>query len=493
MRWLIGAFALVGSGRAFELLGYVENWNDATWWDTSVPGACLQGCFHPETYFNRTAPYSSINYGFVFFTSNPNASQISCKDNPNRSSWVNCPVWDGHTIYISEESKEDSGVIDNLTDVASQNAGLIAIAETVRLGRMHPAGPKRTKISVGGWSDFARFGTDENAAKAAKLIAKLVRFTLADGVDVDLEHLTPFAADFPLRDEFGAVATFIVALRKELDDLQSTWVQSVIARRDALQEQYDQYTDMDAPPFFETSLAYLDEVATNGVPHLEISWSTRFNSFVPADTPFNYLKKGCKAPNETFATDNEGKKLWPRIGSSVDTVNIMAYDASGLAFDYKQVLQNFVDGGVPKQKIVMGFEPGEQAANGVWEGMAVDMATTRLIKEGGYGGCMVWAANPNQVQAPRGLRLTPEVAEGMAEILQPEFRWAPVPGGAPVYTKADPVSGWLQARRSNHEHEHEGNDARAHLPTRGSLQRPRGKRMAMAALAPLTWSETMGL
>jgi len=102
---------------------------------------------------------------------------------------------------------------------------------------------------------------------------------------------------------------------------------------------------------------------------------------------------------------------------------------------------------------------------------------------------MVWAANPNQVQAPRGSRLTPEVAEGMAEVLKPEFRWGP----APVYTKADPVSGWLKALRSNHEQEHEGNDARAHLPTRPSLQRPRGKRIAMAALAPLTWSETMGL
>ena len=356
---------------------------------------------------------------------------------------------------------------------------------------MHPAGPKRTKISIGGWSDFARLGTDENAVKAAKLIGMLVRITLADGVDVDMEHLTPFAADFPLRDEFGAVATFIVALRKELDDLQDTWVQSVIARRDALQEQSDEYTDMDAPPFFETSLAYLNEVAANGVPHLEISWSTRFNSFVPAGSPFNYLKKGSKAPNETFATDNEGKKLWPRIGSSVDTVNIMAYDASGLAFDYGQILQNFVDGGVPKHKIVMGFEPGEQAANGVWEGMQVDMATTRLIKQGGYGGCMVWAANPSRVQAPRGQRLTPEVAEGMAAILEPEFRWGP----APVYTKADPVSGWLKGMRSrrNASHEHAAKDARAHLPTRPSLQRPRGKRVAVASLAPLTWSEAMGL
>ena len=145
VRWLLSALALVGAGRAFELLGYVENWNDATWWDTSVPGACLQGCFRPETYFNRTAPYTSLNYGFVFLTNNPNASQISCRDNPNRSTWVNCPVWEGHTIYISEESKEGSGVIDNLTDVSSQSSGLIAIAETIA-ATTHPG--KLVRIGV---------------------------------------------------------------------------------------------------------------------------------------------------------------------------------------------------------------------------------------------------------------------------------------------------------------------------------------------------------
>ena len=46
---------------------------------------------------------------------------------------------------------------------------------------------------------------------------------------------------------------------------------------------------------------------------------------------------------------------------------------------------------------------------------------------------------------------------------------------------------------SKDEGEHKGNDARAHLPTRPSLQRPRGTRTTYAALAPLTWSETMVL
>ena len=39
----------------------------------------------------------------------------------------------------------------------------------------------------------------------------------------------------------------------------------------------------------------------------------------------------------------------------------------------------------------MGFEPGEQAAGGKWEGKPVDMATARMVKRRGFGGCMVVA------------------------------------------------------------------------------------------------------
>ena len=101
----------------------------------------------------------------------------------------------------------------------------------------------------------------------------------------------------------------------------------------------------------------------------------------------------------------------------------------------------------------MGFEPGEQAAGGEWQGKAVDknaarrltLALTltpilslvlalalargpgpgpdpdpdpgpspdptpdpspspnpnsRLVRDGGYGGCMIWGANPSEVTTP---------------------------------------------------------------------------------------------
>ena len=126
----------------------------------------------------------------------------------------------------------------------------------------------------------------------------------------------------------------------------------MFARKDAMEQQFsaafgdggdgglETFEDkLSVSPYYETHLAYLMEVASNGVPHLEISWSTRFNAFVPDDDPYNYLKPGTPKPNTTFETDNEGKRLWSRIKDSVDTVNIMAYDASGLYFDYELPLE----------------------------------------------------------------------------------------------------------------------------------------------------------
>jgi len=121
---------------------------------------------------------------------------------------------------------------------------------------------------------------------------------------------------------------------------------------------------------------------------------------------------------------------------------------------------------MPSQ-IIMGFEPGEQAAGGKWEGKVVDMQTARLVKRQGYGGCMVWAANPSAVQAPRGAKVAPEVAAGLARILEPSWRF----GQVPVYTKADPNTGWLPAVRGEAAQHRHKESARSHLPARLPLSR----------------------
>jgi len=118
----------------------------------------------------------------------------------------------------------------------------------------------------------------------------------------------------------------------------------------------------------------------------------------------------------------------------------MAYDATGLKFDYKQIFDNFARlGNVDLRKVNMGFEPGEQAASGVWEGLDKDKATTQYIKDNNIGGSMIWAMNPNAKQAPTGSTLCPKTAAALNPILQPTYAWGP----APTYSKVNPSTGFL--------------------------------------------------
>merc|ERR1711865_1350864 len=91
------------------------------------------------------------------------------------------------------------------------------------------------------------------------------------------------------------------------------------------------------------------------------------------------------------------------VGHLIDTINIMAYDAGGIHINMETVLQNFVafsgDAGIAG-KINIGFEAGEQAAGGVWEGLDADKKFAKFAKDNQFGGAMIWAANPNPVQQP---------------------------------------------------------------------------------------------
>ena len=59
---------------------------------------------------------------------------------------------------------------------------------------------------------------------------------------------------------------------------------------------------------------------------------------------------------------------------------------------YKDVFDTFARH-IDPSKIVMGFEPGGQAAGGVWEGMAIDKSVIDYIASIPYGGSMFWAIN----------------------------------------------------------------------------------------------------
>merc|ERR1712139_296345 len=112
---------------------------------------------------------------------------------------------------------QGSIAVNDATTVEEASPSIVAIAEVVRMAHMHPSGPKRTKITLGGWSDFARMSTPENGVKAAKLMAKFTAFTFAQGVDIDMEHLSPFTNNFEGADEFAAVNAFVDELRTQFD------------------------------------------------------------------------------------------------------------------------------------------------------------------------------------------------------------------------------------------------------------------------------------
>merc|ERR1711937_355021 len=60
-------------------------------------------------------------------------------------------------------------------------------------------------------------------AKAAKLMAKFVAYTFAQGVDIDMEHLSPFTNNFDDADEFEALNAFVDQLRTEFDTVSANW------------------------------------------------------------------------------------------------------------------------------------------------------------------------------------------------------------------------------------------------------------------------------
>eukprot|EP01064_Diplonema_japonicum_P023778 TRINITY_DN341_c0_g1_i6.p2 TRINITY_DN341_c0_g1~~TRINITY_DN341_c0_g1_i6.p2 ORF type:complete len:452 (+),score=175.86 TRINITY_DN341_c0_g1_i6:59-1414(+) len=446
MKTLLLVLLLTGVCSGNELLGYLEDWVNVKWWDNNIPGNCLMGCFEPQPYITSLKPYSSVNYGFTFLTENPTPSQVSCSNAPNGTSGGAsgpCPVWDGKAIYLAAASKNGAAAITPSTSAATP--GIVSIAESSRMAKMHPDGPKRFKISLGGWSDFARVGSVQNARSIAKLMGKLVLWTFADGVDLDFEHLTPFAT-INGDDEFAAYNALVAALREELDsNVKPQWSSFAATRKQQLQAEYNAlqpWQQADMKPYYQTNMNFMDEVGKNGPDHLEVSWTTRFNAFLPAGNPWNYLLPGSPRPNQTFATDNEGAKIWPQSGASFDTANIMAYDAGtpagALQLNFTTIMNNFVTyGKVPKEKINIGFEPGEQAAGGVWEGMAADKEIATYAKQNGFLGAFVWSVNPSPTTNPNGTKLAPELAANLNNIIKPTWRWGP----APVYTKCDPTTG----------------------------------------------------
>jgi len=207
--------------------------------------------------------------------------------------------------------------------------------------------------AIGGWSDLTRTISDDQIPTFVAYCVNLLQVA-GDGIDFDWEHLSD--NDDISTQQRAVLGKILPALRQALDDA--------------------------------------------GMSDKLLGYTTRFNAFWDDSTrPLGF---------STFTTDGEGLDIAADLteqGSSFDQVvdwaNIMLYDvppadlgASG-AFTldtYKTVL-GFFDQYVPKNKVVMGFEPGGQVAGGVWEGMEVDKEVIDYIDSSDHGGVMFWAIN----------------------------------------------------------------------------------------------------
>ena len=136
-------------------------------------------------------------------------------------------------------------------------------------------------------------------------------------------------------------------------------------------------------------------------------YTTRFNGFYDdSSRPAGF--KPYDSDGEGLVIANELKSLGTTLSKTVDVVNIMMYDvppadlaaAGGFtAATYQTIFKTF-EPHMFKNQIVMGFEPGGQAAGGKWEGMTMDMTEIDYIQAQGYGGAMFWAINQTPHESP---------------------------------------------------------------------------------------------
>ncbi len=372
-----GPSSFASSTPPIRTVGYWENWNDVKWWDNNIPGNCHLGCIK-DTFEAKIQPYTHVVYSFLLLQNDAVAktsyNKIACKTAED------CPVWDGKGIYLSDVPLVGSGV-PAASDI-SVEANLLRLKilsgnTTLKdfVTRAHQA-KKIALLALGGWSDWVRIGTTENAETIAGLFAQLVTTTGADGVDLDFEHLAEFSKHNGPDSEYKNFSFLVVALRSKLG---SDKIISYTTRFNAFGVTRDNLMSFANPTIAPNP--------NNPLPT---------QGYDPADTlkPFVPLT----GVDADFITNNEGETLWLGgngvlpIKDSVDMVNIMAYDAGTFLLDFAGIFNNFVGGGVPAGKISMGLEPGNQAAGGIWEGCAMDKDIIEYVSSKG-GGVMFWAIN----------------------------------------------------------------------------------------------------
>ena len=358
-----------GEAKPKMINGYYENWR--------APINRGEGeTKDPSFYRHDIASLTHVFYSFLCLDRRPNPD-IPAKKH-----------WNGKALY---ESMTAANVIDVMTEKLPrwdnqyewQRSKIAALIDAV-----HDNNAKFI-WAIGGWSDLTKTLEKEQIPLFVEKIVELLKLgkgKLGDGIDFDWEHLNE---DADTKDEQRIIlAETILALRNALDK--------------------------------------------EGMHDKQIGYTTRFNAFWDND-------HGNKPEGYTyFASDGEGlkveetlNKLNSSLNDTVDWVNIMQYDVSPSDLNcpdrmeldtYKKVLGAFTKY-VDKDKLVIGFEPGHQAAGGLWEGCEVDTEVVNYVQEQKFGGVMFWAVNEHANSRENGV--TGQNAQQLAKYAKNVFNTTP--------------------------------------------------------------------
>ena len=291
-------------------------------------------------------PFNVVYYAFLTLVQRPNA------DNPPQAQW------DGSAIYESMTLADVQEVME-VTDPAWENPHnwqRVKIQDAI--DKCKAAG-SLFMWAIGGWSDITKTISDAQIPLFVEKVVQLLRLG-GDGVDFDWEHVSQYkhSDEALFRQQRAIIGKTISALRKGMD--------------------------------------------AAGMHDKHISYTTRWNCFWTSADAHNH------AQAKTFDSDGECLDTFQNMESmdQLSWINLMMYDAGPYsAFEgvqyfgpkqYQAVLDASAAAGVPKHKIVMGFEPGFQAVKGVWEGFDIDFAVINKMKSEGYGGAMWWAMNEDK-------------------------------------------------------------------------------------------------
>ncbi|WP_407878140.1 glycosyl hydrolase family 18 protein, partial [Francisella sciaenopsi] len=312
-----------------KVIGYWENWK---------PGL-ISGNWEATT--EDVAPYTHVLYSFLTLDPSPNS------DNPHDTQWNS-----GH-LNESNAGKDVLIVMQpDDYDYKWQRVRIIALNDAA-----HANGGKFI-WAIGGWSDLQQTISDSQIDTFVNQVVELLKIG-GDGVDFDWEHLSQLANGSvnPNKDQqLATLAKTLKTLREKLD--------------------------------------------AEGMTDKQIGYTTRFNAFFESSKAHGFAND--------FNSDGEGiaiEKWLEENGSSLDKVvnwvNIMAYDVgpndmpNGQTWTtsvYEDVLSSFAKY-VNPSLVVLGFEPGGQAAGGEWEGLTLDKEMIDYVSDNNYGGSMFWAIN----------------------------------------------------------------------------------------------------